>query len=70
MDFTALKDVLTKLEEADIAILEASLVPALLKLGVTALPAADQPFANAILAAIQGPLQSALSGLLAKVPVV
>lgn len=68
IDLSALKAVLQKLEAADLAIVEASLIPALLQVGISALPVADQALASGIVSAVSDPLQKALAGLLAKVP--
>jgi hypothetical protein len=68
MDLSALKAVLGKLEAADLAILEAELVPAILDLGVAALPAAYQPLVKGIEDALMPQVQAALTSLLAKIP--
>jgi hypothetical protein len=68
VDLSALTAVLAKLESDDLAILESSLVPALLGLAVSATPVAYQPLENAIISALQPVLQTELAALLAKIP--
>lgn len=67
MDLAPVQALLKKLEADAIADLEAMLIPALLQEAELALPAQYKPFEDAIIAAIQQPLQDALAKLLAKV---
>ena len=61
--------VLSKLEAADIPILEASLLPALLDLGVSLLPAGtDQTIAKEVETVALPFLQTGLTSLLSKIP--
>lgn len=65
-DFSGLKEVLAKLEAADLPILEAALLPAMLDAAVSALPAADQTIAKDIESAALPVLQTGLAALIAK----
>lgn len=66
--WVALESVLGKIEADVLADLGSALVPGLLAEVVHFIPAAEQPIANAIIPALEAPLQQALQSLLAKIP--
>lgn len=66
-DDSQLIAVLKQLGQADLAILEAQLLPVLESLANSLLPASIEPGAVAVEAAINPAIQSALSALIAKI---